>query len=266
MRIAAVLRIRPLPLVLLLTTLTTSACGGEGRADSAEDDADAEAFYQAEGDEGLGASVAILIDNSGSMDDEPDGESRPKHEIARDAVRAMLSATESFVAENPELPINVGIYSFASRPQTILPIQRFDRARFDEALSSMRGPGGGTGIGDAMDYARQDLYRAGTFRKYLVVITDGENTEGRDPAKVAREIQRRGQGAVQMYFVAFDIDPDKFGFVEEVQGELYGAAAGAELEAALREIYETRILGESQDYGEPPAAADTTPATTEGAP
>ena len=30
-----------------------------------------------------------------------------------------------------------------------------------------------------MRTARPDLYRAGVFRKYLLIVTDGENTSGR---------------------------------------------------------------------------------------
>ena len=37
-----------------------------------------------------------------------------------------------------------------------------------------------------MDVARAGLYRAGTFRKYILVVTDGENTNGRSPRRVAR--------------------------------------------------------------------------------
>ena len=75
------------------------------------------------------------------------------------------------------------------------------------ALASLPRPGGGTAIGEAMREARPDLYRAGVFRKYLLVVTDGENTTGRSPDDVAREIFRKSEGAVQIYFVAFDTEP-----------------------------------------------------------
>ena len=57
-----------------------------------------------------------------------------------------------------------------------------------------------------MDQARRDLYRAGTIRKYILVVTDGENTEGVSPRRIARDINRRSEGAVRMFFVAFDIE------------------------------------------------------------
>ena len=84
-------------------------------------------------------------------------------------------------------------------------------------------PGGGTAIGEALAEARPDLYRAGVFRKYLLVVTDGENTSGRPPESVAREIFRKSEGAVQVYFVAFDTSPEKFAFLKEVGGDVIGA-------------------------------------------
>ena len=84
-----------------------------------------------------------------------------------------------------------------------------------------------------MREARPALYQAGVFRKYLLVVTDGENTRGRDPERVAREIFRKSEGAVQIYFVAFDTSAEKFGFLKEVGGDVVsrrhglGAALGA---------------------------------------
>ena len=111
-------------------------------------------------------------------------------------------------------------------------------------------PGGGTAIGEALREARPDLYRAGVFRKYLLVVTDGENTSGRSPDDVAREIFRKSEGAVQIYFVAFDTSPEKFAFLKEVGGDVIGAGTGAELRTALDGIYQGKILAEAPDAGE----------------
>jgi hypothetical protein len=225
--------------------------------------------YVAEVDEGLGASIAILIDNSGSMDKKAEGDSRPKYVVAREALEAMLASTDSFVARQPDFPINVGLYRFASRVTTMSPVKRYDRATLKAALDAMPEPDGGTAIGTAMDVAREDLYRAGTFRKYILVVTDGENTQGASPRRIAREINRRSEGAVRMYFVAFDIDAERFGFVRDVRGEVVGAANGEALRARLDEIYRGKILSEAVDAGETrPAAPDSaardsaTPPTT----
>jgi len=219
--------------------------------------------YVAERDEGLGASVAILLDNSGSMKEVAKGDRRPKYLVAREAIEAMLSTTDSFVARQPDFPVNVGLYQFASGVKPLVPLIAYDRMRLRQALESMPFPDGGTAIGDAMDAARADLYRAGTIRKYIVVVTDGQNTDGRSPRSVAREIQQRSEGAVRMYFVAFDIDASQFDFVRDVRGEVLEARNGIALRAGLDSIYRGRILAESMNAGETlPPARDTAAGAT----
>ena len=119
-----------------------------------------------------------------------------------------------------------------------MPLQPYNRETVRAALTRLPRPGGGTAIGEAMRTARPDLYRAGVFRKYLLVVTDGENTVGRSPDDVARDIFRKSEGAVQIYFVAFDTSPEKFAFLKEVGGDVIGAGNGAELRTALDGIYQ----------------------------
>ena len=214
--------------------------GDEGPADP----------YQADVDEGLGAAVAILVDTSGSMRDAAPGDQRPKYVVAQEALEAMLDATDAFVAKRPEFPIKIGIYSFSSYVRMLRPIQRYDRAAIRLALASLPNPGGGTAIGEALREARPDLYRAGVYRKYLLVVTDGENTSGRSPDEVVREISRKSEGAVQVYFVAFDTSPAKFAFLKEVGGDVIAAGTGAELRQALDGIYQGKILAEAPGAGE----------------
>jgi Mg-chelatase subunit ChlD len=226
------------------------ACQGHAARQSAASsspasEADEPATYQAEVEEGLGAAVAILVDTSGSMREKVPGDSRPKYVIAQEAIENMLDATDAFVAKRPGFPIKVGVYSFSSGVRTLRPIQAYDRAAIKAALANLPRPGGGTAIGEAMREARPDLYRAGVFRKYLLVVTDGENTSGRRPDRVAEDIWRKSQGAVQIYFVAFDTSPDKFAFLKDVGGDVIGAGTGPDLRAALDGIYKGKILAEA---------------------
>ena len=216
----------------------------DARATAAREAADA-APYQAEVEEGLGAAVAILIDTSGSMKERVPPDSRRKSEVAQEALEAMLDATDAFIARRPDFPVKIGIYSFSSSVRQLRAIQPYDRAAIWNVLANLPGPGGGTAIGDAMREARPDLYRAGVFRKYLLVVTDGENTNGRRPDDVAREIWGKSQGGVQTYFVAFDTSPDKFAFLKETGGDVIGAGTGPELRTALDGIYQGKILAEA---------------------
>jgi hypothetical protein len=232
-----------------------SACDKRSDAEprdsvAAVNDGPSSAKYVPAGDEGLGASVAILIDNSGSMKKEGEGDTRPKYVVAREAIEAMLASTDSFVARQPDFPINVGLYRFSDGVTSMVPVTKYDRRALVAALDSMPEPEGGTAIGNAMDAARADLYRAGTFRKYILVVTDGENTKGVSPRRMARGINRRSEGAVRMHFVAFDADAERFAFVRETGGEVVGARNGDALRARLDEIYRGKILSEALDAGE----------------
>jgi Mg-chelatase subunit ChlD len=233
---------------LLVASLVT-ACEPSPRRDRTQatrsQAAESDAPYQAEVEEGLGAAVAILVDTSGSMKEPAPGDSRPKYVVAQEALEAMLDATDAFIARRPDFPIKIGVYSFSSGVRVQRPIQPYDRAAIRSTLASLPRPGGGTAIGEAMRQARPDLYRAGVFRKYLLVVTDGQNTNGRSPETVVREIWQKSEGGVQTYFVAFDTNPDKFAFLQEAGGDVIGAGTGVELRSALDGIYQGKILAEA---------------------
>jgi len=210
----------------------------------------ATAKYTPAGDEGLGAAIAIMVDNSGSMRDKAGGDSRPKYQVARQALEEMLASTDSFAAKQPGFPIKVGLYYFSSGVHSLAPVEAYNAAGLRSALESMPAPSGGTAIGEAMDVARRALYQSGIIRKYILVVTDGENTNGRPPREVAQEIERRSEGAVRMYFVAFDVDAKNFSFLRDVHGEVLGASNAVALRASLDTIYRGRILAEAVDAGE----------------
>ena len=215
------------------------------------------AVYQAEVEEGIGAALVILLDTSGSMKEPVPGGSRAKHVVAREAIAKMLEATTRFQKEHPDFAVEVGLMHFASSIYTDVPIQAYDAEVMATALRGMPEPGGGTAIGEALLQARPALYRAGVYRKYILCVTDGENTAGAEPATVARTINRRSEGAVQIHVVAFDTSPEKFSFVTQLGGELVSASDARGLAEALHGIYEGKILAEAADYGE----TDVLPAT-----
>lgn len=207
--------------------------------------------YAAKVQEGFGASVAILLDNSGSMKERTrSGSRQAKAAIAREVLAEVLSQTETFVQRQPGFPVNVGLYTFSSDVQKVLPIAPYDRVTLKRALESLPRPKGGTAIGDAMDVAAVDLYSAGTIRKYILVVTDGENTTGLDPAEVAAKVERMSEGAVRLLLVAFDVDRKRFDFVSDVNGVLVAARDRIALRASLDTLYRGKILAEALDAGE----------------
>jgi Mg-chelatase subunit ChlD len=249
-------RWRPGLAAVLAVSGLFAACGQHANREDARTGGETEpdAPYQAEVEEGLGAAVAILIDTSGSMKERAPGDSRAKYAVAQEALEAMLDATDAFIVKRPDFPIKIGVYSFSSSVRTLRPIAPYDRDAIRSTLAGLPRPGGGTAIGEAMREARPDLYRAGVFRKYLLVVTDGENTNGPNPDRVAREIWRKSEGGVQTYFVAFDTSPEKFAFLKDVGGDVIGAGTGPELRTALDGIYQGKILAEAAGGEREPAS------------
>src|SRR5688572_20983446 len=97
--------LRTIAVLIAATVFLSRRCSSNG-SDGADDEREAAASedaarYRPEGDEGLGVSIAILLDNSGSMEDRAKGDSRPKYVVAREAIEAMLAATDSVVARQP---------------------------------------------------------------------------------------------------------------------------------------------------------------------
>jgi hypothetical protein len=249
--------------LIALPVIFMRARGGSGRTDRPDATPPAptdQGKYVPTGDEGLGAAVAIVLDNSGSMEKKAGNDTRPKYVVARQAIREMLASTDSFVQKQPGYPIKVGLFQFSTDVDQVVGIKEFDREALNKGLASIPAPEGGTAIGEALDAARIALYASHTIRKYILVITDGENTDGRNPADIAREINRRSEGAVRLYFVAFDVKPELFSFVREVRGELLSASNALTLRASLDTIYRGKILAEAVDAGEtlPVTKRDTT--------
>src|SRR5712671_2935869 len=106
---------RVVALVVVLTVIGVIRGQMANRDDSAADESAPtdQGKYKAAGDEGLGAAIAIMLDNSGSMRDTARGDSRPKYEVARDALGAMLASTDSFVAKQAGFSVKVGLYYFS---------------------------------------------------------------------------------------------------------------------------------------------------------
>ncbi len=245
---------------LLAATAVLASCEGTPKETSQAPQTQAAATperYKSETDEGLGVSVAIVLDNSGSMREKAKGDGRPKADVAKVAIERALDATEAAIAKRPDYPVKISLLVFSDETKTILPMQPYNRDSVRAAIARVPRASGGTAIGDAMDAARVALYKAGTFRKVILVVTDGQNTDGRDPAVVAQEIFTRSDGGVGMYFVAFDTDAEKFAFLRTVKGDVVTAQNGAALSASLAELYEGKVLAEAAVEPSAPAAKST---------
>lgn len=192
-------------------------------------------------------AVVILIDTSGSMEQrvrDSSGGQQQKYILAQEALRRIVDYTAQWQKSHPDRILNVGIYRFSSSPIQILPMAEFRPEQANAAVNSIGRPGGGTAIGEALTAGFKALYQSGCTRKHLVCITDGENTVGPRPDRVARQLHAQTGKDVELHFVAFDTSAKYFGFLSSVNGYVVEAADGTQLQTRLSEIYEKRILAE----------------------
>jgi Mg-chelatase subunit ChlD len=197
-----------------------------------------------------GLAAAILIDVSGSMDEEvegPDGREARKIDVARRAARDLVEQFARYADDHPGEPVLLGLYEFSERDdqpdcRAVIEMGAPDRARADAALKRMRAQGG-TPIGNAMMTAKRQLDATGLSRRHLLVVTDGENTDGFDPDDVTRVINRRPEAErPSIYFVAFDIDERRFTRVRDAGALLLGATDARDLNDTLDSLLRGQIL------------------------
>lgn len=200
-----------------------------------------------------GAAVVLLVDTSGSMGQtvrDRGGHSRPKNLIARDAIDRIIAQTADWKKTHPDRPLDFGILTFSSSVHERLPIGPFDEAKARDAVRHIPPPNSGTAIGVALEKGYQALYKSGRIRKYVVCITDGENTSGLPPDRVANQLYSQTKGEVEIHFVAFDTSARHFDFVKGINGHVVEASNGEQLQAELTKIYEKRILAEAEEPAE----------------
>ena len=197
-----------------------------------------------------GLAAAIVIDVSGSMNETVrgiDGTEQRKIDIARRAARDLVEQFARYAEEHKDEPVLLGVFEFSDRDgqaacRPVIPMGVPDRARADAALASLRAEGG-TPIGAAMIIAKHQLDLAGLSRRHLLLVTDGENTEGFDPEAVAAAMARRPEAErASIYFVAFDVDDSRFAGIRDAGGLVLAAADAKDLNETLDSLLRGRIL------------------------
>jgi hypothetical protein len=198
-----------------------------------------------------GVAIAVLIDASGSMRDTvagPSGQAR-KIDVARENVLELIRKAQVYAQEHPDQKLLLGVYAFSSINQqqncrTVIAPGQPDLAAAQNALERLQ-PDGGTPIGNALIFAKQHLDATRLSRSHLLVVTDGQNTQGYEPAAVVEAINRLdAEERPAVYFVAFDIGADVFTPVRDAGGLVLAAADALELQQTLDYILSGKILAE----------------------
>jgi Ca-activated chloride channel homolog len=184
------------------------------------------------------ASVMLVTDTSGSMS---------ATDVDPSRLAAAKDAAERFLDRVPD-ELRVGLVAFADAPNTVLRPSD-DRDAVHAAIDRLQAEGG-TATGDALDSALRALGTRSDDSPpaAVVLLSDGANQTGRDPAEVAREAAAAG---VPVYTVALGTedgvvesngqvlrvppDPEALQEVAELSG---GTAFAAEDADALDQVYE----------------------------
>lgn len=240
--------------LLLATAPLSAACQREERRTAREDrtarDIDKRLTPASEPPVREGLAAAILIDVSGSMDDSvegADGRDEPKIEIARRAAHELVDQFARYAAEHPNEDVRLGIYEFSRRRgepdcRPVIEMAPPDRGRAEAAIARLEADGG-TPIGEAMITAKRELDNTGLTRRHLLLVTDGENTDGFRPERIAEGIARRPEAErPSIYFVAFDVEASRFDRVRDAGGLVLPAANARELNATLDGLLRGKIL------------------------
>jgi hypothetical protein len=204
-----------------------------------------------------GVAVAIVYDTSGSMKDpvkDEAGKSSPKYLIANRALVAIANRIQTFAtnsATGGPRKINSGLFVFQKDgPHAAISFGPFNAAALTTWANGFSAPNGGTPLGNTLNSAGHAVLKSGLTRKHVLVITDGMNTIGPDPAAILARLQQESgqkQTSVSVHFVAFDVDAKVFAGVKKLGATVVSASNESQLNTQLEFILEKKILLEDEE-------------------
>ena len=199
-----------------------------------------------------GVALGILYDTSGSMKDmvpNNSGSRSPKYVIANHALMAIVKQIQVFTtngATGDPRKVDAGLFTFQGEgAKPVVKLGAFDAAAIQKWTTDFHTPKGGTPLGNALRSVAISVLNSPMPRKHILVITDGMNTVGPDPAKVLPAINRsaeKKQSAVFVHFIAFDVDAKIFDLVKRQGATVAAAADEKQLDSQLDFILQNQIL------------------------
>jgi hypothetical protein len=211
-----------------------------------------------------GIAVAIVFDTSGSMKDpvkDAAGKMTPKYVIANRALEAIVDRLEGYArgaGSSGAKKLEAGLVVFqANHAQAAVNYGRFDGGEYRSWTKGFKEPVGATPLGEATQMAANWVLASRLPHKHVLVVTDGMNTAGPDPAAVLLSLKQaaeRRQTAVAFHVVAFDVQAKVFDPIKKLGATVVGAADEKQLNTQLEFILQRKILLEDE---EPPAKPET---------
>jgi Mg-chelatase subunit ChlD len=204
-----------------------------------------------------GVALAIVYDTSGSMSEpvkDSSGKMSPKYRIANRALEAIAKQIQAYAGkpgEAAQRKVHAGLFTFdGSGTRAVVPFGPFDAQAMIDWARRFSTPGSGTPLGNAVRAASDTVLKSSLARKHVLVITDGMNTIGPDPATVLPSLKRQAeakQTTLGLHFVAFDVDASVFNSVKKQGATVLGAADEKQLNKQLGAIMQEKILLEDEE-------------------
>ncbi|CAN7233548.1 vWA domain-containing protein [Rossellomorea sp. LjRoot5] len=185
-------------------------------------------------------NVALLIDSSGSMKADVDGES--KMSLAKDSL-------ESLAKELPE-SVNVSLIAFGHKGtgsdadkemsckavESLYPLQPYDGAAFSESLTKFD-PKGWTPLASSIELANEQLTSQsdGKTENFIYVVSDGIETCDGDPVAAAKKVKADNTD-VKINIIGFDVDSEADGQLKKVAEAGGGEYSSVKTKQQLSEI------------------------------
>lgn len=204
----------------------------------------------------LGLSILIAVDCSGSMSRKPESGGEPKFVQASKSLNEILAFLEEFMATRAKgdaTVLKVGIVKFSTSVKELFKITEMTPLAFGElkaltADPSNFRPGGDTAIGMTLEKGTELLAQSGTIFKSLIIISDGENTEGIDPAPVLEAVLANRNTAsdadytvytnnILVTFIGFDVDSGLFTELNSMGARVTNAQSAKALKESLKSVF-----------------------------
>ncbi len=199
-----------------------------------------------------GVALGILYDTSGSMNDpvpNSHGSSSPKYVIANRALLAVVKQIQAYMTNGvtgAPRKVDVGLFTFSKDgAQEVVKLSAFDAGAIQNWTTNFSKPSGGTPLGNALRTVSRDVLNSPMPHKHVLIITDGENTVGPDPAAILPSVNKsaeKQQTTVFVHFIAFDVNAKVFNGVKNQGASVASAADEKELNSQLDFILQNQIL------------------------
>lgn len=176
-------------------------------------------------------AIMFMIDTSGSMANAL--ENKVKIESARDAVFAALDRLKEYNDKNGDLKVGISYIDSNDNIASLAPLKDFDYHALRIEAGKIISTNSSTPLGRGLVYCERELDSTGAISKSILMLTDGENSSGKEPDEVYKRIietnEKEQDFKTNLNVVAFDVDKKRFRSLEDLGARVVQADSGKEL-------------------------------------